>query len=37
MSEYVEGKKTQLDPNAIVQNYQGYYNTGWFKTDLPAC
>ena len=23
MSEYVEGKKTQLDPNAIVQNYSG--------------
>ena len=33
MSEYVEGKKTQLDPNGIVQNYQGIYNTGRFNSE----
>ena len=36
MSEYVEGKKTQLDPKAIVQNYQGYYNTGWFNSKIRS-
>ena len=24
MSEYVEGKKTQLDPNGIVENYSAF-------------